>query len=85
MTYLFLIDRYYKVGSLWRTQDHIDTNLLIEESQIVLSHLNEYPFNLKADFEYLELVRIAKEKEEQDGFKLERQPQDVDMEAFTFE
>eukprot|EP00794_Sanderia_malayensis_P019518 gene19518-21448_t len=87
--------KFYKQGCVWRLQDHKQADLFFEETMLMLGFLNEYTFNLQADFEYRELRKkqnggasggaFDRDQSDRLDFMLERKPKDVDMAVFTFE
>ena len=77
--------KFYCQGSFWRIQSQLQTGHLVEEFMLQLAQINDFPFNLHADFEFVQLRKAEEEKRNQAGIVFEREEKYDDSGLFAFE
>ena len=77
--------KFYSHGSFWRIQNQLQTCHLVEEFMLQLAQLNDFPFNLHADFEFVQLRKAEEEKRNQAGIVFKREEKYNDSGSFAFE
>ncbi|XP_065063861.1 uncharacterized protein LOC135690282 isoform X1 [Rhopilema esculentum] len=77
-----IISKFFTEKSLWRRHEK-ELEILVRDVINVLSLLNEYQFNLHADFEHKELTKRFENQSV--DLILQRQSKDVDLDVMVFE
>ena len=77
-----IIDKYFDKASIWKRPDR-EVATVTNETLSILSHMNNFRFNLHADFEHKELVKRIEGQNM--AFMLQREPRNVDIDVMTFE
>lgn len=77
-----ILKKYFEEDSVWRRPDR-ETACIVIETLCILGELNEFHFNLHADFEHRELTKRAREQDL--AFLLQREPKKVDIDVMALE